>query len=184
MKKSLFLLAVFGLTLAACSDDDSPTKAKEKEGEERTVVAVDYTAGRAMNQRLGKGINLGNSWDSQSWGKLDGGWENPIEDNDFKVIKEAGFNSVRIPVRWNEDSDYETHKVKAERLAGVKEDIQLAIDQGLAVVVNFHHYTTLNALGGGGYFREKADSTALFLAEKEHFLALILGKKPTLQPCF
>ena len=172
MKKSLFLLAVFGLTLAACSDDDSPTKAKEKEGEERTVVAVDYTAGRAMNQRLGKGINLGNSWDSQSWGKLDGGWENPIEDNDFKVIKEAGFNSVRIPVRWNEDSDYETHKVKAERLAGVKEDIQLAIDQGLAVVVNFHHYTTLNALGGGGYFREKADSTALFLAEKEHFLAL------------
>lgn len=173
MNKLLPFFLSLGIALTGCFDgDDSPTKVKKDDNEaERIPVAVDYSAGRAMNKRLGRGINLGNSWDSQSWGKLDGGWGNPIDDNDFKIIKEAGFNSVRLPVRWNEDSDYETHTVNPERLKGVKEDIQLAIDQGLAVVVNFHHYTTLNDLGGGA-FRGQVDSVALFEAEKAHFLAL------------
>lgn len=170
MKKFSLLFLSLGLAFTGCSDDgSSPTKAQKKE--DNGPVAVDYSLGRAMNQRLGKGINLGNSWDAQSWGKLDGGWGNPIEDGDFKIIKEAGFNSIRLPVRWNEDSDYQTHTVNPERLKGVKEDIQLAIDQGLAVVVNFHHYTTLNEYGNGAY-RNDPDSTALFQAEKEHFLAL------------
>ena len=110
MKKAYPILLSLAIALIGCTEDNSPTKATQKEnGNEKEPVAVDYSAGRAMNKRLGKGINLGNSWDSQSWGKLDGGWGNPIEDNDFKIIKEAGFNSVRLPVRWNEDSDYETH---------------------------------------------------------------------------
>lgn len=172
MKKAYPILLSLAIALIGCTEDNSPTKATQKEnGNEKEPVAVDYSAGRAMNKRLGKGINLGNSWDSQSWGKLDGGWGNPIEDNDFKIIKEAGFNSVRLPVRWNEDSDYETHTVNPDRLKGVKEDIQLALDQGLAVVVNFHHYTTLNAYGDGAFHR-KADSISLFEAEKAHFLAL------------
>jgi len=173
MNKILPIFLSLGIALIGCSgDDNSPTKVKKEEKEaEKTAVAVDYSLGRAMNKRLGKGINLGNSWDSQSWGKLDGGWGNPIQDDDFKVIKKAGFNSVRIPVRWNEDSDYSTHTVNPDRLKGVKEDIQLAIDQGLAVVVNFHHYTTLNDYGAG-YYRGNPDTTALFMEEKAHFLAL------------
>jgi endoglucanase len=173
MRKMLPFFLSLGITLIGCSDDgSSPTKAKKEDPEgKKAPVAVDYSAGRAMNKRLGKGINLGNSWDSQSWGKLDGGWGNPIDDGDFKIIKDAGFNSVRLPVRWNEDSDYETHTVNPDRLKGVKEDIQLALDQGLAVVVNFHHYTTLNDLGGAA-FRGKQDSIPLFEAEKAHFLAL------------
>ena len=41
-----------------------------------TVVPVDYTLGRTMNAILGRGINLGNSWDSD--GSDDSGWGNPI----------------------------------------------------------------------------------------------------------
>ena len=172
MKKILPLFLSLGITLIGCSDDgSSPTKANKEKAEEKVPVAIDYSQGRAMNKRLGKGMNLGNSWDSESRNGLDAGWGNPIQDKDFKVIKDAGFNSVRIPVRWNVDSDYKTHTVNPERLKGVKEDIQLALDQGLAVVVNFHHYTTLNALGEGA-FHGKKDSVDLFNAEKAHFLAL------------
>jgi endoglucanase len=126
-----------------------------------------------MNATLGRGINLGNSWDSD--GPDDGGWSNPIRDTDFAVIKAAGFNSVRIPVRWQKFSDYNTHTVDPERLKGVKEDIRLAIANGLAVVVNFHHYVELNCAGGGG---TKADGTKCkydaveYEKEKAHFLAL------------
>ena len=122
-----------------------------------------------MNKRLGKGINLGNSWDSD--GDDDGGWGNRILDQDFATIKAAGFNSVRIPVRWQKNSDYTTHTVDPERLAGVMEDVELAIANGLAVIVNFHHYNELNCVGGGVGANCSFDSTE-FQKEKEHFLQL------------
>ncbi len=134
-------------------------------------VAVDYTLGRTMNKKLGRGINLGNSWDSN--GDDDSGWSNPIRDEYFAIIKEAGFNSVRIPVRWQNNSDYSTHTVDPNRLNGVLEDVRLAIANDLAVVINFHHYVELNCAGGsqgsnGNCIYNEAD----YLAEKEHFIGL------------
>ena len=121
-----------------------------------------------MNALLGRGINLGNSWESD--GSDDGAWSNPIRDQDFATIKAAGFNSVRIPVRWQNGSDYSTHTVDPNRLAGVLEDIRLAIAQGLTVVVNFHHYNELNCAGGGG--NGCTYNPTEYEAEKAHFLAL------------
>lgn len=137
------------------------------------IIPVDYTLGRAMNEKLGRGINLGNSWDSD--GADDSGWDNPIRDSDFAIIKAAGFNSVRIPVRWQKNSDYSAHTVDPDRLNGVLEDIRLAIANGLAVVVDFHHYYELNCAGGGGQGKngESCSYNATdYLAEKQHFLGL------------
>ena len=135
------------------------------------VVPVDYTLGRAMNKKLGRGINLGNSWDSN--GDDDSGWSNPIRDEYFAIIKEAGFNSVRIPVRWQKNSDYSTHAVDPSRLNGVLDDVRLAIANGLAVVINFHHYIELNcAAGGQGSNGNCKYNGADYLAEKEHFIGL------------
>lgn len=121
---------------------------------------VDYSKGRAMNKKLGKGINFGNSWDSQ--GNNDCGWSNCISDGDFATAKAAGFNSVRIPVRWHHDAGGTS--VSSSRLAGVKEDIKLAINAGLVVIVNFHHYTDMNEAGN--------ESQSAFKNEMKKFLAL------------
>jgi endoglucanase len=179
MKKSLLsffaFCAIAGLSmgLTACDSSSAPPAAAvsdpSENGSARKVVPVDYSAGRAMNARLGKGINLGNSWDSD--GIDDAGWGNAIDDGDFKIIKDAGFNSIRLPVRWQKKSDYTTHTVDPNRLAGVKEDVTLAINEGLVVLLDFHHYLELNLLGGGAH-RGKSDSIALFQAEKEHFVGL------------
>ena len=109
-------------------------------------VPQDYSKGRAMNKRLGRGINMGNAWESTGNGATaDCGWNNCIQDGYFKIVKDAGFNSVRIPVRWNQDaSNSSPYTLDAGRLSGVKADVELALAQGLAVIVNFHHYTTLN----------------------------------------
>ncbi len=154
-------------------------KWREATAEESTAIKnissspADYSKGRAMNARLGRGINLGNSWESD--GLDDAGWANPIRDTDFATIKDAGFNSVRIPVRWQNNSNYTTHTVDPNRLQGVMEDIRLAIEQGLAVVINFHHYTELNCAGGGGTdgSGKKCEyNEATFANEKAHFLGL------------
>lgn len=178
MKKLTLAAIAFGLSFFACSEEGSPTAvnkdAKEVITVTRPVVPVDYSAGRAMNKRLGRGMNLGNSWDADGSGAnihTDAGWSNPIDDGDFKIIKDAGFNSIRLPVRFQLGSDYTTHTVDAQRLAGVKEDVELALAQGLAVLLDFHHYVELNSKGSAAK-SGSADDIAAFKAEKEHFVAL------------
>lgn len=108
---------------------------------------IDYSKGRKMNARLGRGINLGNAWESAggSGATADCGWNNCIEDGYFKIVKDAGFNSIRLPVRWPADAGRsEPYTLDAGRLSGVKADIDLAIAQGLAVIVNIHHYMEMN----------------------------------------
>lgn len=131
---------------------------------------VDYSKGRKMNERLGCGINLGNAWESSGNGaSADCGWNNCIEDGYFKIVKDAGFNSVRIPVRWNADAmRSEPYTLDAGRLAGVKADVSLAIAQGLAVIINIHHYSEMLSAAGNykknpdNYKKEKARMVAMW----------------------
>lgn len=137
------------LILASCnSDGGGLNKAEIPEGGEGGIpnrVKVDYSLGRAMNQKLGRGINMGNSWESVGSGTHpDCGWGNCLKDEDLQIVKAAGFNSVRIPVRWENDVDI-NNTIDAGRLAGVKEDIKLANALGMPVVVNFHHHEGMNS---------------------------------------
>lgn len=217
MKKLLPLAAIFSFGLMACGPDGSshaPATPTQDEDSNQKVVAVDYSLGRAMNKRLGKGINLGNAWDGNSYwscgtlreddtftytnlngetkeivltasdnvyfgnlpserynfgceDRLDGSWSNPIEDDYFKLLKDAGFNSVRIPVRWQHNSDPVTHAVNPERLAGVMEDVKLAIDAGLAVVMSFHWYYEIMFAAN-----KSATYPDLYEAEKVHYVSI------------
>lgn len=190
MKRIFSPLLLTAALLVACSDDSgSLTRVDSSSSTESSsatqVIPVDYSAGRAMNRRLGKGINLGNSWDSKSYSDnipdepynfgynddLDGGWGNPIENGDFKIVKDAGFNSVRIPVRWQHNSNPVTHEVNPERLAGVVEDVALAINEGLIVIVDFHWYQELmNA--GNNFIADPVNNAAAYEAEKVHFYTI------------
>lgn len=173
------LTAFLPLALCACfyaCDNSSKPSAVDPDDEpvvsSSSAVAVDYSKGRAMNKRLGKGINLGNSWDSNGSG-ADGdcGWNNCIKDEYFEIIAKAGFNSIRLPVRWQTDSDYGSHTVDPDKLEGVKEDVRLATKNGLAVILDFHHYTELFEYGSDF---AKGDSLAgvKFYKEKDHFIAM------------
>jgi endoglucanase len=91
----------------------------------------------AMNKALGRGINLGNALDAPN----EGDWGVVLQDHYFKDIHDAGFDSVRIPVRFSEhalaDAPYTIDPTFFNR-------VQWAVDQAvanhLAVVLNFHHY--------------------------------------------
>ena len=50
-----------------------------------------------QQHQLGKGINMGNSLE----GPTEGAWGRKIEDTDFPRLKAAGFDSVRLPVKWS-----------------------------------------------------------------------------------
>ena len=137
---------------------------------EISATPVDYSKGRAMNKKLGQGINLGNAWESKGTkgSSADCGWGNCIKDEYFKLIKETGFKSVRIPVRWNYDADLNSpYTIDNGRLSGVKADIDLALAQGLIVIVNFHHYEELN-----NYAVNFDKNPSGYENEKKRFLAM------------
>ena len=49
------------------------------------------------NARLGRGVNLGNALEAPS----EGSWGLYLKEEYFKDIAEAGFDSVRVPIRWS-----------------------------------------------------------------------------------
>jgi endoglucanase len=85
------------------------------------------------------GWNLGNSLDAV--GEDETAWGNPrITAELLQAVRDQGFNSVRIPVTWSahqaESGDY---AIDAEYMARVQEVVDLALDEGLYVLINIHH---------------------------------------------
>src|SRR4051812_42869249 len=51
----------------------------------------------ALCRSIGRGINLGNGLEAPS----EGAWGYKIEDDHLRLIKQGGFDSVRIPIKWS-----------------------------------------------------------------------------------
>ena len=68
-------------------------------------------------------------------------WGNPkVTKRMIRSIKEAGFNAVRIPVRWQSHiSNERAMTVDKEWMARVREIVDWCLDQDLKVVINTHH---------------------------------------------
>jgi endoglucanase len=96
----------------------------------------------AANARLGRGINLGNALEAPK----EGDWGVTLQADYFKTIKEAGFATVRLPVKWSAHAAAEAPYTIDAKFA---ERVDWAIDQALAnklnVIVDFHHYDEMNA---------------------------------------
>lgn len=104
-------------------------------------------------KRLGSGMNLGNSLDATNLRDYDPDaaeldyelfWGNPkITEEQLCAIKEAGFSCVRIPVTWEDHMDAEGNisDVWMERVAEV---IDMALEEGLYVILDTHHEEWLN----------------------------------------
>jgi endoglucanase len=94
------------------------------------------------NKKLGRGMNLGNALEAPKEGE----WGVILKPEYFRVIKEAGFDTVRLPVRWSAhalpDAPYTIDDAFARR-------VDWAIDQALAnklnIIVNVHHYDEMDA---------------------------------------
>ena len=94
------------------------------------------------NKKLGRGINFGNALEAPK----EGDWGVTLKAEYFKAIKQAGFDSVRLPVKWSARAQatapYQLDAKFAER-------VDWAIDQALAnrlnIVVNVHHYSEMDA---------------------------------------
>lgn len=102
---------------------------------------------------LGRGINYGNMLEAPSEGE----WGLRFQDDFPRLVKQAGFDSVRVPVRWSAHAALEApYAIDAEFMERVKHVVDLSLAEGLKVVLNVHHYDEI--------FREPSAHRQRFLA--------------------
>lgn len=85
-----------------------------------------------------RGVNLGNALEAPN----EGDWGYRIQGPDLRAIAQAGFDGVRLPVRWDNHTD-DAGRVDAVFLARVHEVASWAIDLDLKVQLDVHHYDAL-----------------------------------------
>lgn len=84
--------------------------------------------------KMGLGYNIGNTMEVPKDPTL---WGNPFPDAAYvKAIKDAGFNTVRIPCAWNSHSSNGT--INAGWLDSVKTVVDLVINNGMYAILNSH----------------------------------------------
>lgn len=113
------------------------TKPTETTQPEKTVTTVPTLDAFAMNARLVPGINLGNALEAPKEGE----WGVTLQAEYFQLIKEKGFKSVRVPIRWSahagDTSPYTIDPAFFERIDWVLEQARA---NNLVAVINMHHY--------------------------------------------
>jgi endoglucanase len=94
----------------------------------------------AQGKRLGRGVNLGNALEAP----VEGEWGMVLQETFFDLIAEAGFDTVRVPIRWSAHADAEPpYTIDEAFLERVDWVIENAFARDLNVVINMHHYDAL-----------------------------------------
>ena len=85
---------------------------------------------------MGRGVNL-----SALEAPNEGQWGVTLKEEYFRKIQQAGFDSVRIPVRWsNHAGQSAPYAIDAKFLARIDWAVGQALKNRLIPVLNMHHY--------------------------------------------
>jgi endoglucanase len=95
----------------------------------------------AMLKKLGRGVNFGNMLEASP---VEGSWGVSLSDELFDKAKEAGFSTIRLPVRWsNRAAATAPYMIDDTFFQRVDYAINAAVSRGMNIVVNMHHYRQL-----------------------------------------
>lgn len=106
-------------------------------------IAIFHKSGNAQLSphdaiaQMQKGINLGNTHEPPT----EAGWNNPkAEEYYFDLYKEAGFDAIRIPVRWDGyTSTTSPFKITDYWLNRIEQVVDWGLQRGLFIIINAHH---------------------------------------------
>ena len=88
-------------------------------------------------RQLNRGINLGNMLDAPH----EGAWGVHFDNSFPAVIRKAGFDHVRIPVRWSAHLDSpDGSSIESTFMKRVRTVVDQCVKNDLRVVLNVHHF--------------------------------------------
>ncbi|MBO5594804.1 MAG: glycoside hydrolase family 5 protein [Prevotella sp.] len=113
-----------------------------------SIQAASFENAKDAVKNMGVGWNLGNTLDaadaSKTWtttAQHETCWGQPVTKPELmKMMKEAGFGAIRVPVTWYQEMDKDG-KVNDAWMNRVKEVVDYVIDNGMYCIINVHHDT-------------------------------------------
>ena len=136
-------LAAVALALAACAIVRDSSQSALDAFPPVASGAPPGASPKAMSaaRALRRGVNFGNMLEAPA----EGAWGVRLDDSFFDLVAEAGFTSVRLPVRWSNHASSDAAATIDEAFARrVDHVIDALLGRGLTVVVNMHHYRQLD----------------------------------------
>jgi endoglucanase len=134
---SLLLTASLSIPLGACQPRrgaPAPNAAQQSSSAKQPHAAV------APILSLKRCVNLGNALDAPSEGE----WGVVLSEDHFSTAKAAGFDHVRLPVRFSAHADQQPpYTIDAAFFARVDWALAQAKNQALPVILDVHHYNEL-----------------------------------------
>ncbi len=146
MKKLISIVTALSaaLSMAACGSSDSSTSDSAQEKE----VVFDVVKAENTQQyveQMGIGWNLGNTLDPGKCNWIDNdldyetAWGNPKTTKEMiSYIKSEGFDTIRIPVTWNDHIDKE-YNINKEWFDRVQEVVDWCVEEDMFIILNIHH---------------------------------------------
>jgi endoglucanase len=139
---SALIFAVVTATLSslvvACGSASPPPSASP--GPAVASARASAAASPVKPLELRRGLNLGNALEAPN----EGDWGVVLAASDFVATKQAGFDHVRLPARFSAHAESTPpYAIEAPFLARVDWAIDQALANGLAIVVDLHHYVEL-----------------------------------------
>jgi len=140
-------------------------------------VITEAVTAKEWNQDV-VGWNLGNQLECVQWPwegesmqiglgenhlKAETGWNNPIVTKKIiHAVKEAGFNAIRIPIRWQcHITNERAMSIDAAWMARVKEVVGWCLAEDMKVIINVHHDKWLEGRPFEKYKEENNQKLAL-----------------------
>lgn len=137
MKRILTILALFvtGLTVIVLVWYFLTSKS-----EPGSILLLEPLTTGYEEKTIMKGINLGNAFDAPTPGE----WGVIIKPEHLTAIKEAGYNTVRFPVRVSAHTQPSApYRVDPGLLSQMDDVINAGLQNGLIVILDLHHYLEL-----------------------------------------
>jgi endoglucanase len=133
-------VAVFAVLALACGRNALPPSVAPTPKPPATGIAPTPLAAPTPPSGLRRGINLGDALDAPSEGE----WGVVLSASDFVDVRQAGFDHVRLPARFSGHAlEKAPFTIEAAFLSRVDWAIDQALSNGLAVIVDLHHYQAL-----------------------------------------
>ena len=114
--------------------------------------------------QMGRGINVGNTLEPPT----EGAWNNePAQEYLFDEYVDAGFQTVRIPVRWDEHTTSAApYTIEPTWLDRVEEVVDWGLERDLFVILNAHHEDWLKADYSNPSLQARFDSIWIQVASR------------------
>lgn len=135
-----FAMGLCCFTGCSNKNGSSENSSSSDKNDEQVMEIRDISAKELVSE-MKIGWNLGNTLDASGAEGVaaETAWGNPKTREDMiKLLKDTGFNVLRIPVTWNGHMD-ESYNVEPEWMARVKEVVDYGINNDMFVILNTHH---------------------------------------------